>query len=267
MWNWKTIAALAAFTLAGLSAAAAAEGELRIGTEGAYPPWSMAGADGSVKGFDIDVGNLICAKLGVECKFVVQAFDGLIPALQAHRFDAIISGMSITGERSEKIDFSIGYADLPSMFVVPKDSPVAGIKDYDALKKSLEGLTVGVQVGTTQAQYLAKRMPDVDIKTYDSLDQMEIDLATGRLDASFADLSANNDFLKREDGANFTLVDVRIESSSDPTLGEGVGVGIAKDNVELKAKIDEVVCALLKDGSIGKASKKWFGADASMPCK
>lgn len=263
----KTIVALAVFTVVGMSAAAAGEGELRVGTEGAYPPWSMAQADGSLKGLDIDVANSICERLEVKCKFVVQAFDGLIPALQAHRFDVIVSGMSVTEERRKKIEFSVPYADLPSMFVAPKDSALAGVKTYDELVKALKGLTVGVQVGTTQAQYLAKRMPDVNVKTYDSLDQMEIDLSTGRADAGFADASAENDFLKRKEGQDFALVGVRIESSSDATLGEGVGVGIAKDNPELKARIDKAICSLVADGTIKKETEKWFGTDASVPCK
>lgn len=94
-----------ALLLAGVSTAHAAEGELSIGTEGAYPPWSMADAAGNVTGFDADVGNLLCTKLAVKCRFVVQAFDGLIPALKAKRFDVIISGMSITQDRKRKSIF------------------------------------------------------------------------------------------------------------------------------------------------------------------
>ena len=124
---------LATLFATGLTTAQAAEGELSIGTEGAYPPWSMADAVGNVTGFDADVGNLLCAKLEMKCQFVVQAFDGLIPALKAKRFDAIISGMSITEDRKKEINFSIGYAELANMFVAPKTSDLAGIKDFDSL--------------------------------------------------------------------------------------------------------------------------------------
>ena len=252
---------------AGIGHTSAAEGELAIGTEGAYPPWSMADAAGNVTGFDADVGNLLCEKLAVKCRFVVQAFDGLIPALKAKRFDVIISGMSITEDRRKEIDFSVGYAELANMFVAPKGSDLAGITDYDTLLKSLDGKKVGVQAGTTHAHYLEKNVPNADLKTYDTLDQMQIDLASGRVDTAFSDASAMEDFLAKPEGKDFQLVDVKIASSSDPTLGEGIGVGIAQENTELKARIDKALCELVADGSIGKASQTWFKTDISRPCK
>ena len=261
------VLSLLAFLAAGAGGASAAEGELAIGTEGAYPPWSMADASGNVTGFDADVGNLLCTKLNVTCHFVVQAFDGLIPALKAKRFDIIISGMSITAERKKEINFSVGYAELANMFVAPTGSDLAGITDVDTLLKALDGKKVGVQAGTTHAHFLEKRAPTADLKTYDTLDQMQIDLATGRIETAFADLSALQDFLAKPDGKGFQLVDVKIQSTFDPSLGEGIGVGIAQDNTELKAKVDKALCELVADGSIGKASEKWFKADISLPCK
>ncbi|PSJ54254.1 transporter substrate-binding domain-containing protein [Pseudaminobacter soli (ex Li et al. 2025)] len=257
---------LLAFLAAGVSSSVASEGELSIGTEGAYPPWSMADAAGNVTGFDADVGALLCAKLDKKCHFVVQAFDGLIPALKAKRFDVIISGMSITADRKKEINFSVGYAELANMFVAPKDSDLVGIKDIDTLLKTLDGKKVGVQSGTTHAHFLEKRVPGADLRTYDTLDQMQIDLATGRIDTAFADLSALQDFLAKPDGQNFQLVDVKIQSTFDPSLGEGIGVGIAQDNTALKADIDKALCELVADGSIGKASEKWFKMDISLPC-
>jgi octopine/nopaline transport system substrate-binding protein len=259
------ILSLLAFLAAGMNSSFAA-GELAIGTEGAYPPWSMADASGNVTGFDADVGALLCAKLDRKCHFVVQAFDGLIPALKAKRFDVIISGMSITAERKKEINFSVGYAELANMFVAPKGSDLAGIKDIDTLLKSLDGKKVGVQAGTTHAHFLEKRAPNADLRTYDTLDQMQIDLASGRIDAAFADASALQDFLDKPDGKNFQFVDVKIQSTFDPSLGEGIGVGIAQDNTALKADIDKALCELVADGSIGKASEKWFKSDISRPC-
>ena len=233
------ILSLLAFLATGMNSSFAA-GELSIGTEGAYPPWSMADASGNVTGFDADVGALLCAKLDKKCHFVVQAFDGLIPALKAKRFDVIISGMSITAERKKEINFSVGYAELANMFVAPKGSDLAGIKDIDTLLKSLDGKKVGVQAGTTHAHFLEKRAPNADLKTY---------------------------FLAKPDGKNFQLVDVKIQSTFDPSLGEGIGVGIAQDNTALKADIDKALCELIADGSVAKASEKWFKSDISRPCK
>ncbi|SIQ94913.1 octopine/nopaline transport system substrate-binding protein [Rhizobium sp. RU20A] len=258
---------LAAVFLTGVSTAQAAETVLSIGTEGEYPPWSMADANGNVTGFDADVGNLLCAKLNMECKFVVQAFDGLIPALKAKRFDIIISGMSITAERKKQINFSIGYAELANMFVVKKDSPLAGTTDIETLLKGLNGVSVGVQAGTTHAHFMEKRVPDAILKTYDTLDQMQIDLASGRVEAGFADASALQNFLDRPDGKDFQLVDVKVQSTFDPSLGEGIGVGIRQEDTELKAKIDTALCELITDGSIAKASQTWFKQDISRPCK
>lgn len=258
---------LATLFATGLTTAQAAEGELSIGTEGAYPPWSMADAVGNVTGFDADVGNLLCAKLEMKCQFVVQAFDGLIPALKAKRFDIIISGMSITEDRKKEINFSIGYAELANMFVVPRTSSLVGITDLNDLIKALDGKKVGVQAGTTHAHYLEKKVPDADLKTYDTLDQMQIDIASGRIDAAFADRSALDDFLNKPEGKEFQLIDLNVPSSSDPTLGEGIGVGIAQENTELKARIDRALCELVADGSIGKASQTWFKSDISRPCQ
>lgn len=258
---------LAMLFTAGMTAAHAAEGELSIGTEGEYPPWSMADSEGNVTGFDADVGKLLCAKLELKCHFVVQAFDGLIPALKAGRFDVIISGMSITADRKKQINFSVGYAELANMFVVKKDSDLAGIKDIDTLLKSLDGRTVGVQAGTTHAHFMEKRVPAAVLKTYDTLDQMQIDLASGRVEAAFADASALQDFLARPDGKDFQFVDVKVQSTYDPSLGEGIGVGIAQENTELKARIDKALCELVADGSIGKASETWFKMDISRPCQ
>jgi octopine/nopaline transport system substrate-binding protein len=263
--NFKILSLVA--LLAGFAGSAcAAEGELSIGTEGAYPPWSMADAAGNVTGFDADVGALLCAKLQMKCHFVVQAFDGLIPALKAKRFDIIISGMSITADRKKEINFSVGYADLANMFVVPKTSDLAGIKDVDSLLKALDGKTIGVQTGTTHAHFIEKHVPKANLKTYDTLDNLQIDLASGRVDAAFADASALQDFLAKPDGKDFQFVDVKIPGKFDPSLGEGLGVGIAKENTELKAKIDKALCALVADGSIGNASEKWFKSDISRPC-
>lgn len=258
---------LATIFVAGVSTAHAAEGVLSIGTEGEYPPWSMADAQGNVTGFDADVGKLLCAKLNTTCKFVVQSFDGLIPALKAKRFDVIISGMSITADRKQQINFSVGYAELANMFVVKKSSDIAKIKDINTLLKSLDGHTVGVQAGTTHAHFMEKRAAGAVLKTYDTLDQMQIDLASGRVEAGFADVSALQAFLGRPEGKDFQFVDVKVQSTFDPSLGEGIGVGIAQDNAELKGRIDKALCALIADGSIGKASQTWFKMDISRPCQ
>lgn len=253
--------------LAGAATTAQAEGQLKIGTEGAYPPWSMADANGNVTGFDADVANMLCAKLEMECVFVVQAFDGLIPALKASQFDVIVSGMSITADRKKEIAFSIGYGELANKVVVPKGSDMLAITEIPALLTALEGHSVGVQAGTTHAHFMEKLAPNATLKSYGSLDEMQLDLAAGRVDAGFADVSALQDFLGKPEGAGFEFVPVDIRGTFDPTLGEGVGVGMRQEDTELKAKIDKALCELIADGSMTASSQKWFKLDLARPCQ
>lgn len=253
--------------LAGAATSAQAEGQLKVGTEGAYPPWSMADANGNVTGFDADVANMLCTKLEMECVFVVQAFDGLIPALKASQFDIIVSGMSITADRKKEINFSIGYGELANKVVVPKGSDMLAITEIPALLTALEGHSVGVQSGTTHAHFMEKLVPNATLKSYGSLDEMQLDLASGRVDAGFADVSALQDFLAKPEGAGFEFVPVDIRGTFDPTLGEGVGVGIRHEDAELKAKIDKALCELIADGSMTASSMKWFKLDLARPCQ
>ncbi|NYT84892.1 transporter substrate-binding domain-containing protein [Pollutimonas harenae] len=251
----------AGLALVGLSATA---DTLKIGTEGGYPPWSMVDASGKVSGFDADVGNALCKELNADCRFVVQAFDSLIPSLDANRFDLIISGMSVTPERAKRISFSIPYAVEDAIFVLPKDSALVNADSPEAIFKGLAGKTVGVQGGTTHGDYLRAKAGDLNIKNYDTLDQMQIDLDAGRLDATFADLTSQSKFLHKVGDEHFALSKLIIKGSSAPeTLGYGIGVGINKNNAELKEKVDAALCKLINDGTIKTSSEKWFDIDIS----
>jgi len=251
----------ASLALLGLSASA---DTLKIGTEGGYPPWSMVDASGKVSGFDADVGSALCKELNADCRFVVQAFDSLIPSLGADRFDLIISGMSVTPERSKRINFSIPYAVEDAIFVLPKGSQVINADSAEALFQGLAGKTIGVQGGTTHGDYLRQKAGDVTIKNYDTLDQMQIDLDARRLDATFADLTSQSKFLKKVGDQNFSLSKLIIKGSSAPeVLGYGIGIGINKNNTELKEKVDAALCKLINDGTIKTSSEKWFDIDIS----
>jgi len=245
-----------------LSAAISAAPSYKIGTEGGYPPWSMVDASGKVTGFDADVADALCSVLEADCRFVVQSFDSLIPSLDANRFDLIISGMSYTPERAKRINFSVPYAVEDAIFILPADSDLIAAPDSDAIFAGLAGKTIGVQGGTTHGAYLAKMAPEVSIKDYETLDQMQIDLDAGRLDGTFADLTSQQQFLNKMDNDAFALTDYIIKGSSDPeTLGYGIAVGIHKDNAELKEKVDAALCSLIEDGTIKEASEKWFDID------
>ncbi len=259
----RKAALCAAIGLAGLSTAASAA-TLKIGTEGGYPPWSMVDASGKVTGFDADIGHALCQRLEAKCRFVVQAFDSLIPALQAERFDLVISGMSVTAERAKVIAFSIPYATEDSAFVLPKNSPLIDAPDQEAIFKGLAGKTIGVQGGTTQGAFLQKFAPGITLKTYETQDQMQMDLSSGRLDGTFSEVTPQSQFLKKAGDRQFAMAHHVIKSSAAPEiLGLGIGAGINQRNVELKKKVDAALCAMIADGTVKASSEKWFGVDLS----
>ncbi|QND18863.1 transporter substrate-binding domain-containing protein [Rhizobium leguminosarum bv. viciae] len=250
------------------TAASAKDGVLRIGTEGDAPKFSMADPNGNVTGFDADIANGICAELKLKCEFVVQTFSSLVPSMDTDRFDVIISGLGITAERQKKIDYSIPYATTPLYFVVAKDSPLAGLKSLAEIEKAIEGKSVGVVTGTTYAKFIEKRMPSVDLKTYDAVTQQTADLASGRIDVAFGDSPTWMDFFPTTDGAHFTKIDVKIMAMDDPdVLGHGMGVGMRKGNTELQAKVDAALCKMINDGKVKEASMHWFQDDYTIPCK
>jgi octopine/nopaline transport system substrate-binding protein len=262
---------LCTFLTAGLISVAgmalADNGILRIGTEGDAPNFSMADAAGNVTGFDADVANALCAKLEMTCQFVVQSFSTLVPSMDTDRFDVIISGLGITDERREKIDYTIPYASTPQYFVVAKDSPLASAKDLDTILAGLKGKTVGVVNGTTYARFVAKMAPEATLNTYEATTQQLADLAAGRVDAALSDSPTWADFFKTPESAGYTRIDLRILPTADhETLGYGMGVGLKKGNAELQAKLDTAMCELITDGTIAASSMKWFGEDYTLPC-
>src|SRR4051812_29141381 len=157
---------------------AAQEKTVKIATEGAYAPWNFTGAGGKLEGFEIDLANDLCNRMKVKCEIVAQDWDGIIPALQAKKYDAIMAGMSITDERKRTIDFAGPYAAGPNGFLVAKDSPLAKMpgtgqsfnlstqqaeaeKAIGATKPLLKGKTIGVQTSTTHANFADKYLKDV----------------------------------------------------------------------------------------------------------
>ena len=182
------IALAASAALLTLGVAQAQEKTLRIGTEGAYPPFNNLTSDGKLVGFDIDIAQALCDQMKVKCTFVAQDWDGIIPALQAGKFDAIVASMSITPERKEKVDFTHKYYNTPSALAVPKDSTLKGVTKAD-----LAGKTIGVATTTTHFNYATKTYTDSTVKGYPSSPEEQADLANGRLDAIEDRLSFRND--------------------------------------------------------------------------
>lgn len=264
-------------TTAALALPAAAQETVRIASEGAYAPWNFTNANGELDGFEIELAHDLCARMEVTCELVPQAWDGIIPALQAGKYDAIMAGMSITEDRRKVIDFTRAYATTPAIFVTPKDSDLAGAglaqervdmdevseaeqAQIDALKEALDGLTVGVQTATIHENFLREHVGDgISISTYDTQENMDLDLESGRIDVGLADQSGWQPFLKGESGAEYAPVGPAL---SGGIFGEGVGVGLRKDD-ELKEKFDQAIQEALDDGTVSALAEKWFGFDSA----
>jgi polar amino acid transport system substrate-binding protein len=241
---------LAAFALA---APAAAQDKLRIGTEAAYAPFAFVLPSGELSGFDIDITKALCAEMGAECEIINQAFDGLIPALNAQKIDAIIASMFITPERLEAIDFAGPYYSVPAIFIAPKDSGT------EITPEGLDGKYVGVQRGTTMANYVEATFPDARVQMYDTLEAANLDLASGRVDLVFADSAVVNEFLKSPDGAGFEQVGEPVYDAE--ILGSGAGIGLRKGDAALKEKFDAALAALIASGEYKAINDKYIPVD------
>lgn len=264
----------------GLAASVQAEEwtEIRIATEGAYPPWNYTDSSGNLVGFEIDLAGDLCARMGVECEIVAQDWEGIIPALEAGKYDAIIAGMSITDDRKQVISFSDSYAATPSHFAVLKDNELAGfgptieridlteVDDaeqaaIDAIVATFEGKTVGVQVATTHANFLDQYLADsVDVRKYDTQENLDLDLQTGRVDAALAAMSYWQPLLDTEKGEHFTLIGPDMVGGP---FGEGVGVGIRQEDEALVELFNQAIAEAKADGTLADLALKHFGFDAS----
>lgn len=251
----KTCWKLLSVALIGIGANAAAAEDLTIrwGTEAGYKPFMYKDAEGNLTGFDYDIGNAICAELKAKCTWVEQDWDGIIPGLLAKRYDAILASMSIIEERKRVIDFSVPYYNINDRFVGRED---AGLDDGEGLA----GKVVGVLRGSTDANYLIQYRPDVTVREYPSQEEVWLDLAAGRIDAAFASVIVVDDgFLKTDAGKGFAMFG---KEYTDPAIfGEGTGIGVRKEDTELRAKIDTAIEAIRENGAYAEINNKYFSFD------
>lgn len=249
------IALAASAALLTLGVAQAQEKTLRIGTEGAYPPFNNLTSDGKLVGFDIDIAQALCDEMKVKCTFVAQDWDGIIPALQAGKFDAIVASMSITPERAEKVDFTHKYYNTPSALAVPKDSTLKGVTKAD-----LAGKTVGVATTTTHFNYASKTYTDSTIKGYPSSPEEQADLANGRLDAIEDDIVVLDQWLSSPDGACCKILGT---PSPQPVeiFGPGAGIAVRKGETDLVNKFNAAIDAIRANGKYKEINDKYFKFD------
>jgi polar amino acid transport system substrate-binding protein len=251
--DMKKILATAAMALAfGIASLAAAGAEpVKVGfSPEAYPPFYSADASGNWTGWEVEIAHAICAEAKFECELTPIPWDGLIPALTTKKIDAIMNSMSITEERKKTIDFTNMYYNTPTVIIGPKNG------DKDISPEHLKGKTLGAQVSTIHERYLRKYYPESEIKTYQTQDEANNDLAAGRLDYVQADGSALSAFLKTEQGQ--ACCELKDEVPDDPAiLGEGVGGGVRKEDTALKEKLNAAIAELVKNGEIQKITEKY----------
>lgn len=245
---------MAVLTLA-LAPAAMAQTKVKVGTEGAYPPFNGMDEKGQLVGFDIDIANALCEQAGFECEFVVVDWDGLIPALLAKKIDCIIASMSITEERKEKVDFTKKYYQTPARFVAKKG---AGI---EISKEALKGKTVGVQRATVSENFIRDNFGDVlDIKSYAKQEEANMDLVSGRVDLVFADqVVLQGGLIETPEGADFEFIGPAY--LDEQWFGEGIGIAVRKGEPELVEGFNKAILAIRENGSYKTINDKYFDFD------
>jgi len=250
--------------------------KITIATEGAFPPYNLTKPDGTLDGYEIELSQYLCAHMKVECTIVPQAFDGIIPALNAGKFDAIMAGMSATEKRKEVIDFSFSYGSTGQAFATLKGSdleklPLKGElfslatneagarKAAEELKPLLEGKTIGVQTASIAARFVDEYLKGaVEVREYKTTEQHDLDLVAGRVDLVMASMGYLMTAVEKPANADMAITGPRFQGGF---LGAGSSVGLRKSDPELKAMFDDAITAAKADGTIKRLSEKWFGFD------
>jgi octopine/nopaline transport system substrate-binding protein len=271
---------LAALGLAALAAQARAQAPttVRFATEGAFRPWNWTEPDGTLAGYEMELYKDLCARAKLECTMQAQAFDGMIPALNAGKFDAIMAGMSATPKREEVILFTISYGSTGQSFATLKSSPVTDLPEkgnlyslaseeagaiaaLEKLKPRLQGKIVGVQGSSIAAAFLDKYLKGVvEVREYKTTEQHDLDLLAGRVDLIMASMAYLSTAAARPGNEEMTIVGPRFQGG---ILGRGSSIGLRKSDTELKAKLDSAIRAAVADGTIKRLSDKYFGYDVT----
>ena len=271
------LALAAAVGLALAAGAANAQArKIKIATEGAYAPWNFTNAAGKLEGFEIDLAADLCKRAGFECEVVAQDWDGIIPSLTAKKYDAIMAGMNITDKRLEVINFTQAYAAGPHGLMALKGAKWAAPlptgkfnlttgkaeadKAIEQLKAAVKGKIVGVQVSTTNANFVNEFLKGsvAEVREYKTTEQHDLDLAAGRIDFAFAAHSAFAATIDSPVGKEMEIVGPALNGG---TLGRGVAVGLRKEDADLKEALDKAISAAKADGTIAALTKKWFKID------
>ena len=246
----KLSAGIAAVAMALSAAAPAAAENLRIGVEGAYPPFSAVDENGQLVGFDIDIARALCAQMKTECELVQQDWEGIIPALLAKKYDAIVASMSVTEERQKQVAFTDRYYKDGGKFVRRKGDKIR--VSYNGL----EGKSVGVQRGTVTDAFLTAEFPGADVRRYDELTNAHLDLQQGRIDLVLADQFPQADFADKNDD-----VEVTGPTYTNSKYFGDIAIAVRKEDEDLRKEINAAIQAIRENGVYKSVNDQYFPHD------
>ncbi|RFU47323.1 ABC transporter substrate-binding protein [Paraburkholderia sp. DHOC27] len=249
-----TLACVMSAATLSVCGSAADAGTLRFGLEAQYPPFESKGSNGQLQGLDVDVGNAVCATARLTCKWVETSFDGLIPALQGRKFDAINSAMNATEKRREAIDFTNVIYRVPTQLIAKTSSGLLPTPE------SLKGKRVGVLQASIQETFAKAHWENagVSIVSYQDQNQIYADLVSGRLDATLVLAPAGQTgFLSRPDGKDFAFVGQPVRD--DKILGSGIAFGLRKGDTALRNQLNAAIAKLQADGTVKALAQKYLG--------
>ena len=216
---------------------------VRMGTEGAYPPYNFINDSGEVDGFERELGDELCKRAELTCEWVTNDWDSIIPNLVSGNYDTIIAGMSITDERDEVIDFTQEYIPgSPSAYVALSDG-------VDTM-----GGVIAAQTSTIQAGYVADS--GATLVEFATADETIAAVRNGEADAVLADTDFLAPIVAESNGE-------LMFAGEDVIIGGGVGMGVRESDEELKAKFNAAIDSMKADGTLNDLIKKWFGEDAA----
>jgi octopine/nopaline transport system substrate-binding protein len=270
------IVAAAALGMALTAGSAMAQAKkVKIATEGAYAPWNFVNAQGKLEGFELDLAADLCKRANFDCEVVAQDWDGIMPSLLAKKYDVIMAGMNITDKRLETINFTRPYAGGPHGLLKMKSTKIDGLptgalnlvtnkaeadKAIEQLKVALKGKVIGVQVSTTNANFVNEFLKSVaEVREYKTTEQHDLDLAAGRIDVAFAAHTAFKATIDSSPaGKEMEIVGPAFTGG---LLGRGVAVGVRKEDNDIREGFDKAIAAAITDGTIKRLTEKWFKLD------
>ena len=252
--TWLSAAVMALSVAVPVQSAAAQEdnkwAKIRIGVEGAYPPFSAVDEEGELVGFDIDIARALCMEMKAECELIQQDWDGIIPALQSKKFDAIIASMSVTEERKEQVSFTNRYYKDGGKFLRRKGDKIK--VSYNGL----EGKSVGVQRGTVTDKFLTAEFPGVEVRRYDTLTNAHLDLQQERIDLVLADQFPQKEFADKNDDVELT----GSTYTNSKYFGD-IAIAVRKEDEDLREKINAAILAIRENEVYQAINDKYFEFD------